>query len=150
MKKDIKISRLQKRDYELVAELRYTIRQFLRFSEQAARRHRVTPQQYQALLSIEGYPGRDHVTVGELAEQLQIAPHSAVGLVDRLEKIELVKREAAPDDGRKVWVSLSQKGLQLLEKLFLTHRSELRSVGPRIGALLRDAAERMPVELEAL
>jgi DNA-binding MarR family transcriptional regulator len=101
-------------------------------------------------LSIEGYPGRDHVTVGELAEQLQIAPHSAVGLVDRLEKSGLVKREAAPDDGRKVWVSLRQTGIDLLEKLFLTHRGELRSIVPRLSALLRDAAERMPVEMEAL
>ncbi|KAB2839197.1 ATP-dependent helicase, partial [bacterium] len=41
----------------------------------------------QALLAIEGYPGRNWVTIGELAEQMQVAHHSAVGLVDRMEAL---------------------------------------------------------------
>ncbi|HWW03374.1 MAG TPA: helix-turn-helix domain-containing protein [Candidatus Acidoferrum sp.] len=39
----------------------------------------MTPQQHQALLAIQGFPGRDCVTVGELAERLQLRHHSAVG-----------------------------------------------------------------------
>lgn len=136
--------RLQKEDYELLAAFRYTLRQFLRFSEKAAKEHKLTPQKYQALLAIEGFPGRNYVTVGELAEQLQIAPHSTVGMVDRLVKSRLVKRTPDQDDRRIVWVSLTPLGLELLEKLYRAHRTELSSVGPRLSTLLRKAAKSMP------
>ena len=46
----------------------------LHFSETAAEAAGITPQRHQALLAIKGFPGRDHVTVGELAERLQLAP----------------------------------------------------------------------------
>ena len=46
-------------EYETLAAFRYALRQFLRFSEVAAQEAGLTPQQYQALLAIKGYPGRD-------------------------------------------------------------------------------------------
>ena len=75
---------ITKSQYENLAAFRFALRKFLRFSEDAAGAAGLTPQQHQALLAIKGFPGRDHVTVGELAERLQIKPHSAVGLIDRL------------------------------------------------------------------
>jgi len=144
MKRESDSASLRKEDYELLAEFRYTLRKFLRFSEEAATRCELTPQQYQALLAIEGFPGRNYVTVGELAERLQIAHHSAVGLADRLEKTGLIARRMDSDDRRKVWLSLTKPGLNVLEKLYRVHRSELRSVGPRLASLLRIAAEKMP------
>lgn len=138
---------LAKGDYEALAEFRYALRKFLGFSEEAATRHGVTPQQYQALLAIEGFPGRNWVTIGELAEQMRIAHHSAVGLVDRMEAMKLVKRSPGKEDRRRVEVSLSAKGLKLLEKLYRVHRDELRSVGPQLTAALQKAATRIPAKL---
>lgn len=138
---------LRKSDYEALAEFRYALRKFLGFSEEAATKHGVTPQQYQALLAIEGFPGRNWVTVGELAEQMRIAHHSAVGLVDRMEAMKLVKRGAVREDRRRVRVSLSAKGLRLLEKLYRVHRDELRSVGSQLTATLQKAAARIPVKV---
>ena len=135
---------LSKADFEVLAEFRYALRKFLGFSEKAASQHGVTPQQYQALLAIEGYPGRDWVTIGELAEQMRVAHHSAVGLVDRMETMKLVKRTPAKEDRRRVQVSLSAKGRKLLEKLYLVHREELRSSGVQLTALLQKAAARIP------
>ena len=86
---------LSKADYEALAEFRYALRKFLGFSETAAGKYGVTPQQYQALLAIEGFPGRNWVTIGELAEQMRIAHHSAVGLVDRIAEGELTTLRAA-------------------------------------------------------
>ncbi len=149
MRKNSSSSRLRKEDYELLAEFRYTLRRFLRFSEQAAAEHDLTPQQYQALLAIEGFPGRNHVTVGELAERLQVEHHSTVGLVDRLENAGLVRRTPSPEDGRKVSVSLLPRGLRLLEKVYRLHRNELKSVGPHLTTLLRKAAEAIPGETES-
>lgn len=138
---------LTKADYELIAEFRHALRVYLGFSEQAARAHGVTPQQYQALLAIEGFPGRSHVTIGELAEQLQIAHHSAVGLVDRLEALKFVRRTPSREDRRKVIVSLTRAGRAVLERLYRVHRAELASVGPRLAALLQKAAEQIPGEV---
>ena len=138
---------LRKSDYEALAEFRYALRKFLGFSEEAAKEHGVSPQQYQALLAIEGFPGRSWVTMGELAEQMRIAHHSAVGLVDRMEVMKLVKRSAAREDRRRVEVSLTAKGLKLLEKLYRVHREELRTFGPQLTASLQKAAARIPAKI---
>jgi DNA-binding MarR family transcriptional regulator len=130
---------LSKADYELLAQFRHTLRKFLGFSEAAAINHGVTPQQYQVLLAIEGFPGRNWVTIGELAEQMQIAPHSAVGLVDRMEGLRLVRRSVSKEDRRRVQVCLTAKGLAILEKLYRAHRKELSSVGPQLVGLLQRA-----------
>ena len=142
-----KAETLSKADYEALAEFRYALRKFLGFSEAAASEHGVTPQQYQALLAIEGFPGRNWVTIGELAEQLRTAHHSAVGLVDRMETMGLVKRTSVKEDRRRVRVSLTAKGLRLLEKLYRVHRDELRSSGPRLAALLQRSAARIPARI---
>jgi len=138
---------LSKADYESLAEFRYALRKFLGFSEEAAREHGVTAQQYQALLAIEGYPGRNWVTVGELAEQMRIAHHSAVGLVDRMETMRLVKRSPSKENWRLVRVALTAKGLKILGKLYHVHRDELRSTGPQLAALMHKAASRIPPKI---
>ena len=138
------VERLTKADYELLAAFRYALRKFLGFSEDAAIANGVSPQQYQTLLAIEGFPGRNWVTVGELAKQMRIAHHSAVGMVDRMEGLGLLKRASSEQDRRRVQVSLTRKGNYILEKLYRIHRAELRSVGPQLAALLQKAASRAP------
>ena len=113
-------------DYQALAAYRYAIRRFLRFSEEAAREAGVTPQQYQLMLAIKGYPGRDHANITELAERMQLDHHSAVGLIDRSEERGLVRRDPNPDDRRRVNVRLTPDGDALLKKLATVHRDELR------------------------
>lgn len=127
---------LSKADYEQLAAWRYSLRRFLRFSEEAASVAGVTPQQHQALLAVQGMPGRDDATVGELAERLQLRHHSTVELVDRLETAGLMKRTVSTDDGRMVRLTVTAKGLKLLEKLTLAHREELKRVGPELAQIL--------------
>ncbi len=130
------MTKISKADYEALAAFRYALRQFLRFSEEAAEAVGLTPQQHQALLAIRGFPGREQVTIGELAERLQIRHHSAVGLVDRLVAQKLVARESADDDRRQVYVRLTPGGMSALEQLSAAHRAELRRIGPQLGQLL--------------
>ncbi len=130
------MAKVSKTDYETLAAFRHALRQFLHFSEEAAGKVSLTPHQHQALLAIKGYPGRDYVTIGELAERLQIRHHSAVGLVDRLEVQNLVARRAAEIDRRQVYVTVTPHGLTLLERLSATHRAELQRIGPRLSELL--------------
>jgi DNA-binding MarR family transcriptional regulator len=123
-------------EYETLAAFRYHLRQFLHFSEEAAQQVGLTPQQHQALLTIKGFPGRDYVTVGELAEWLQIKHHSAVGLVNRLVAQGLVTRNAGTEDRRQVYISLTAHGLELLSELTAAHKAEIRRVRTTLETLM--------------
>lgn len=123
-------------DYQSLAELRYQIRRFLHFSEQAARKARLEPQQHQLLLALKGLPESTHPNIGVLAERLQIRPHSAVELANRLAKRGLVRRRRDGEDRREVLLGLTAKGEEVLRELSLHHRAELRSAGPELMAAL--------------
>ncbi|HEV2329975.1 MAG TPA: helix-turn-helix domain-containing protein [Verrucomicrobiae bacterium] len=133
-----KFEKLGKKQYESLAAFRYALRRFIHFSEQAAGEVGLTPQQHQALLAIKGFPGRDSVAVGELAERLQLRHHSAVGLVDRMVAEKLVEREFSREDRRKVLIRLTPIGEKKLEKLSAMHRRQLMQVGPELSGLLEN------------
>src|SRR5262245_7066501 len=123
-------------DYQAMAELRYRIRCFLRFSENAARKAGVEPQQQQLLLAIKGLPDSAKPTIGVLAERMQLQHHSTVGLIDRLvERGHLVRLRAA-DDKRQVLIKLTHDGEECLRKLALHHLHELRTDGPKFVNVL--------------
>jgi DNA-binding MarR family transcriptional regulator len=109
-----------------LARFRFGIRRYLRFSEETVRSQGVTPQQYQLMLALKGFPGRDWAVVRELAERLQLRHHSVVELINRAQSQGLVKRTADPDDARAVRVLLTEQGEQLLSRLSALHRDELR------------------------
>lgn len=129
--------KLGKDDYEKLAEFRLGLRRFLDFSEQAAKEMGLTPRQHQALLSIRGYPGKDSITVGELAEHLLIRHHSAVELSNRLEALGLIARNVDPADGRRILLSLTPAAEGILTKMSAAHLQELRRIGPRLAGLLK-------------
>jgi DNA-binding MarR family transcriptional regulator len=127
-------------DYGALAEFRYQIRRFLRFSEEAARRSGIEPQQYQMLLAIKGLPEGSRARIGELAERLQIEHNSTVELINRLEGQDLVHRNRSTEDRREVIVSVTSKGEKILQQLALHHREQLRTAGPQLAAALHRAA----------
>ena len=126
---------LTKAEYEALSSFRYELRRFLKFSEEAAESLGLTPNQHQALLAIKGFPGRDQVTNGELAERLQIKHHSAVGLANRLEAQGLIARKPGDSDKREVWLRLTRRGAALLEKLTAAHQEELDHLVPELTVL---------------
>jgi DNA-binding MarR family transcriptional regulator len=117
---------LTKEDFEALARFRFAIRRYLRFSEETVRGHGLAPQQYQLLLALKGFPGREWATVRELADRLQLRHHSVVELVNRAQGQGLVERDAHPDDARAVRVVLTENGEQILARLSALHRDELR------------------------
>ncbi len=133
-------TRLSPADYELLADFRYALRKFAAFSESAAAGLDLMPQQHQALLAIKGTrkgaPGRRGLYVGEIADRLLIRPHTAAELVGRLARLDLVSREADPDDGRRVEVVLTAKGERMLENLSASHLEELHAMRPLLTRLL--------------
>lgn len=124
-------------EYETLAAFRHALRQFLRFSEDAALAAGIAPQQHQALLAIRGFAGPELVTIADLAESLQIRHHSAVGLVDRLVWEGLVKRTQSSDDRRRIHLALTAKGQKILEKLSAAHKEQLLHLMPDLSGSLK-------------
>ena len=129
-------------DYRSLAEVRYQIRRFLHFSEQASRRAGLEPHQHQLMLALKGLPAGVRPRIGELAERLQIRHHSTVELVDRLAARNYVRRQRVGEDRREVLLSLTPKGVRVLRELSLHHRAELRTQGPALITALRTAIRR--------
>lgn len=128
-------------DYQALAELRYQIRRFLHFSEQAARASSLEPRQHQLLLALKGLPKGVRPRIGELAERLQIQHHSTVELVNRLANGGYVRRHRGGDDRREVLLSLTQKGEKILRELTLSHKEELRTQGPLLLTAMRNVIQ---------
>jgi DNA-binding MarR family transcriptional regulator len=119
---------MNKTDFEALAQFRYQLRLFLRFSEDACHASGITPLQYQLLLQTKGYPGRQWATLTELAERLQAKHHGVVALVTRCEALGLVTRVTSSSDLRQVEIHLTAKGEQQVEQLARLHRSELAAL----------------------
>lgn len=138
-------SRVQKRapakppirpsDYRRLAAFRHALRRFLAFSEAAARDAGITPQQHQALLAIKGAAGPQAATVGYLAEQLLLQPHSAAELAERMVKSGLLERGSSAADRRRVVLALTPAAERVLRDLSADHIRELRQSAPVLGAL---------------
>jgi DNA-binding MarR family transcriptional regulator len=124
-------------DYEALAQFRFQLRKFLSFSEAAAHKAGLTPQQHQALLAIKGFSGSEPVSVGELAQFLLVRHHTAVELVDRMTKLDLLRRMVDDADSRRVLVNLTRKGEQRLRTLSKIHFEELRSASPALAKILQ-------------
>jgi len=124
-------------DYRRLAEFRYLLREFLVFSEDAAEQAGLTAQQHQALLAIKGFGGGRPMTTGDLAEQLGVRHHSAVGLIDRLLSKSLVRRRMGLEDRRQVLLTLTPKAEALLAGLTAAHRDEIKRLAPLLQTLLK-------------
>jgi len=128
-------------EFRALAELRYRIRLFLRESDASARAVGLEPQQYLMLLAIRGLPEGVPAKIQTLADRLSLKHHSAVELVDRLEKRGYVRRARSKEDRRQVLVSLQPKGQKALERVVQQRISELRAGGKQltqaIDALIR-------------
>lgn len=135
------LERLNLTNFKAMAELRYQIRCFLRFSENAARQAGIEPQQHQLLLAVKGLPDGVKPTVGVLAQRMQLQHHSTVELIDRLVDRGFLCRLRATDDRRQVLLKLTRDGEEFLQKLSLYHLQEFQSVGPTFVKVLQSLIE---------
>jgi DNA-binding MarR family transcriptional regulator len=68
---------------------------------------------------------------------MQIRPNSAVGIARRLEERGLIERQRGTGDRRQVFVTLTNPGRALLERLAAAHKAELQKAAPAFDVLLR-------------
>lgn len=130
--------------YQQLAEIRYRIRRFLHFSEEAARLTGIEPQQHQLLLAIKGLPAGMRPTVTAVSSRLCLRHHSAVELINRLVERGAVARRHSEQDRREVLVELTPHGEKLLRKLSVLHWQELQTSGPALCEALQGVVHHSP------
>jgi DNA-binding MarR family transcriptional regulator len=127
MPKPISVARLQ-----ALADFRHEVRTFLHFSEEAAARSGLQPQQHQLLLQIAQVPPEFEATVGYAAKRLLIRHHAVVSLSKRCEEAGLITRLQDESDKRKVILSLTPKGRAMIDALSADHEQELNDLAPQL------------------
>src|SRR5262245_2922937 len=101
-------------EYRSLAEFRYQIRNFLHFSERAARASGLNPQQHQFLLAVKGLPEGVEPNIAEIARRMRLRHHSTVELTNRLVLKRFVRKRRDPEDRRRVRILLTQRGESVL------------------------------------
>lgn len=125
-------------DYRNLAQFRHALRVFLHFSEDAARSAGMTPAQHQLLLAVKGWDGEQPPAIADLADVLQLRPHSTAELVHRAAAAGLLSTTSDPSDHRRQLSSLTRHGEELLRSLSLQHRDELRRFRSRMNDVLAE------------
>jgi DNA-binding MarR family transcriptional regulator len=116
----------------ILAEFRHQLRLFLHFSETAAQKRGLQPQQHQLLLQIAGAPDKVAATIGYAAERLGLRHNTIVELSNRCEAAGLIARKQARSDRRCVLLELTPAGRKKLEALSIDHEAELNDLAPKL------------------
>ncbi|MDE1176092.1 MAG: MarR family transcriptional regulator [Edaphobacter sp.] len=115
-----------------LAEFRYRLRRFLQFSETTADAAGISAQHYQLLQVIAAVPEGEASTISYIAGRMLLRHNSAVELVDRAERAELVRRLADERDLRRSLVEITERGSVLLARLVKQHLEALETDGPEL------------------
>jgi DNA-binding MarR family transcriptional regulator len=80
------------------------------------------------------FAGRDHVSVRELVTATAQRPSTLTGVLDRLERRDLIERGANPSDRRSVLVRLTPEGRAQAERVERAYEE----LEPELRRLLQD------------
>jgi DNA-binding MarR family transcriptional regulator len=137
-------------DVMAAAELRASLRRFLRSSEQSARRAGLTPQRYQLLLMIRGAPdGSQRATISELTRRLQMAQSTVTELVQRAQEIGLVEREPSTIGARVAKLRVTAEGERRLTRALTELAPERRGLQDAIAHLTIESPDTHVEQIEA-
>lgn len=125
---------LSVQQFAAIAAFRYELRRFLAFSEAAAAEVGLPAQQHQALLTLMGHDRAP--SIGLLAEQLLIAPHTAAELVARMAEAGLVEKAPSAQDRRRMELTVTPKARALMHRLTAAHVRELETLEPALATAL--------------
>ena len=107
----------------MLRELARCYQAFEAYSSAHIRSLGLTPSQFDIVATLGNTPG---MSFRELGEKTLITKGTLTGVVDRLEAQKLVRRSAAPEDGRSMIVSLTPTGERLFRRAFDAHLVHLR------------------------
>jgi DNA-binding MarR family transcriptional regulator len=85
--------------------------------ERWADRFGLSEGRFQILVRLQ-HQTAGRITMGDLAEMLDITPRTVTGLVDNLERDGLVKRVDDPNDRRSVYAEITEQGRERVNALW--------------------------------
>jgi DNA-binding MarR family transcriptional regulator len=94
-----------------------------------SRLEHLTPAQVKSLLFIN-YTRKDAITIGNVARYLTCTPATASGVIDSLEKKNLILRSRDPSDRRRVHITLTTEGERVV--------GEIENIGDEIEQIVRE------------
>ncbi len=100
-------------DLRIFQAMRRIIRAVELHSRKLASLHKVTGPQLVCLLTLKEH---DSITATELSSRVYLSPSTVVGILDRLEEKNLITRKRDKRDRRRVYLSLTELGLELAAK----------------------------------
>jgi DNA-binding MarR family transcriptional regulator len=106
---------------------------------EASRAYGFSPQQGQLLAILR--PGA--YGMSELVATLGLAKSSVTGMVDRLERTGLVRREPDPADSRAVRVALTPKGREAADGFYADGHERLERLAADLTAAQRESLARL-------
>lgn len=106
-----------------VRELARAYQAFSAYSETYVRQYDLTPAQFDVIATLGNTNG---MSMGEIGEKTLITKGTLTGVIDRLEKKQLIQREVPETDRRSVIVKLTDAGETLFEQVFPAHIADLK------------------------
>lgn len=128
----------------VLRELARTYQAFSSFDENYIRQLDLTVPQYDVICTLGNTPG---MMMGQLAEKTLVTKGTLTGIVDRLEKKGLVRREVPPDNRRCFIIVLTPAGEQVFEDVFPTHINCLKQ---RFSHLSTEQLQQIQTSLQQL
>lgn len=106
-----------------VRELVRTYQAFYNYDENLIRQYNLTHPQFDVIATLGNTSG---LSMGEIGEKTLITKGTLTGVIDRLEKKNLVLREVPSDNRRTVIVKLTPEGEATFERIFPHHIAQLK------------------------
>jgi DNA-binding MarR family transcriptional regulator len=88
------------------------------------------------------------LTQSELGEQLLVDKSNITGLLDRMEKVGLIRRLSVPEDRRCYHIDLTESGRAILEKVEQPYRNYVKKLMATFSAQEIDDINRYMTRLE--
>ena len=85
----------------------------------------VTPPQFSMLYCLQH---QGQTTMSALSQQMALTHGALTGMVDRLVRLKLVERRRSEEDRRVVYVSISERGQALIERMRLRRCAILKNI----------------------
>ena len=96
---------------------------FAAYSDSHVRQLDLTPSQFDVIATLGGTQG---LSMGEVAAKTLVTKGTLTGIIDRLEKKRLVRREVPADNRRSFIVALTPAGEAVFQQVFPQHVAHLK------------------------
>ena len=111
-------------------ELVRTYQAFADYSAKHIRTFNLTPSQFDVIATLGNTNG---MSMTDIAERTLVTKGTLTGIIDRLEKKGLVRREVPPDNRRSFIIVLTSEGKKTFDRVFPAHIAHLKERFERIS-----------------